>query len=164
MIAEPPVTDADRELLRCALAASGHAYAPYSRFAVGAAVRTASGRIHLGANLENASLGLTLCAEAAALCAANTAGDADIREIAVVGRHLDSPDRDTDHVVMPCGRCRQLILEAARVSGATIRVLAGNGSLTAVRKTDIDRLLPEAFGPRHLRIRHAGPPPPADSA
>src|ERR1700756_903255 len=75
----------DRELVEKAQEASARAYAPYSLFAVGAAVRSKSGAIYAAANLENASSGLTICAEAAALSLANSAGEPEIDAIAVVG-------------------------------------------------------------------------------
>ncbi len=75
----------DRELVEKAQEAAARAYAPYSLFAVGAAVRSKSGAIYVAANLENASSGLTICAEAAALSQANSAGDPEIHAIAVVG-------------------------------------------------------------------------------
>src|ERR1700730_2452783 len=74
-----------QELVEKAQEVAARAYAPYSRFAVGAAVRSKSGAIYAAANLENASSGLTICAEAAALSLANSAGDPDIDAIAVAG-------------------------------------------------------------------------------
>src|SRR5207237_2510979 len=75
----------DRELVEKAQEGAARAYAPYSLFAVGAAVRSKSGAIYTAANLENASSGLTICAEAAALSLANSMGDPDIDAIAIVG-------------------------------------------------------------------------------
>src|SRR5690349_22734448 len=99
----------DRDLIVAARNAANNAYAPYSGFAVGAAVRVADGAIHVGANLENASYGLSLCAEVSALTAANTSGDFEsISAIAVLGFGF-FPKMHLSEVVTPCGRCRQLI-------------------------------------------------------
>ena len=143
--------EADRTLVEAAHEAADRAYAPYSCFAVGAAVRSASGTIHLGANLENASYGLSLCAEAVALGAANTAGAYDIHTIAVVGRtQTAATDRA---VVTPCGRCRQLIAEAAGASDVDVRVLSCNADLTRIVESAISELLPQAFGPASLTAK-----------
>jgi cytidine deaminase len=112
----------DRELVENAQRASARAYAPYSLFAVGAAVRTNSAAIYSGANLENASSGLTICAEAAALSAATAAGDFDIVAIAVVGFNFSSP-ASASRLVAPCGSCRQLIAEAAQLGDRDVRVI-----------------------------------------
>jgi len=135
----------DRELVERAQEACARAYAPYSRFAVGAAVRSKSGNIHTAANLENASYGLTICAEAAALCIANAAGHFAVEAIAVVGFHI----RDAEsalQVVTPCGSCRQIIAEAARLTGSDIRLLCCNRELSSIAISPISELLPSAFG------------------
>ncbi len=123
------------ELLDRARAARTHAYAPYSRFHVGAAVRSRDGRIFSGCNVENASYGLTACAERSALCAAVAAGchPGDLVEIAVIG--------DTAEPISPCGACRQVMCE---LGGATLRVTLANlhGD---VRHTTAGELLPGAF-------------------
>lgn len=79
------------------------AYAPYSRFQVGAALRTRSGRVFCGCNVENLSFGLTICAERAAVFAAVAAGETDFEAIAVVA--------DSVQPVTPCGACRQVLVE-----------------------------------------------------
>ena len=89
------------ELIHAALDAQQRAYCPYSNFAVGAAIRTASGKIYQGCNVENASYGLTICAERVAAGAAVAAGDREFSVIAVV-----SPGG-----VSPCGACRQFLAE-----------------------------------------------------
>jgi len=89
------------ELIHAALDAQQRAYAPYSNFPVGAAIRAASGKIYLGANVENASYSLTICAERVAASAAVTAGDRDFTAIAIVSRGGASP----------CGACRQFLAE-----------------------------------------------------
>lgn len=89
------------ELIRAALDAQQRAYCPYSNFPVGAALRTASGRIFQGVNVENASLGLTICAERVAASTAVAAGDRVFTQIAVASRAG----------VSPCGACRQFLAE-----------------------------------------------------
>jgi cytidine deaminase len=89
------------ELIRAAIGAQQLAFCPYSNFPVGAALRTASGRIYQGVNIENASFGLTICAERVAASSAITAGERDFVEIAVVSRGG----------VSPCGACRQFLAE-----------------------------------------------------
>jgi cytidine deaminase len=135
----------DRQLVERAQEACARAYAPYSRFAVGAAVRSRSGKIHTAANLENASYGLTICAEAAALAVANAAGDFVVEGIAVVGFHIRDAT-GASQVVTPCGSCRQIIAEAARLTGSDIRVLCCNGELSSIAISPISELLPSAFG------------------
>jgi cytidine deaminase len=138
----------DRELVARAQEACARAYAPYSLFAVGTAVRSKSGKIHTAANLENASYGLTICAEAAALTVANAAGDFAVEAIAVVGFHI-SDTKSASPVITPCGSCRQIIAEAARLSGSDVRVLCCSGELSIVAVTSISELLPDAFGLGH---------------
>ena len=91
------------ELLQAAQAARLRAYAPYSRFPVGAAVRTASGTIYQGCNIENVSYGLTNCAERTAIFAAVAAGEQRLQAIAVVA--------NTPEPTAPCGACRQVMVE-----------------------------------------------------
>src|SRR5437762_6157833 len=116
------LNDEDRLLVEAAQAASARAYAPYSGFAVGAAARTASKKIFAGANLENASYGVTICGEVSALTRANAEGDFDIEAIAVVGHKFTEPS-DRSQIITPCGRCRQLIAEAAQLAKRDVRVL-----------------------------------------
>ena len=137
------------DLVAAARAAARHAYAPYSRFAVGAALRLADGSIVPGANLENASYGLSLCAEAAALAAANSAGRlAEVIAIAVAGGPIDGC---SEQIVRPCGRCRQMLAEAAQLGGRDILVHCAASSGTALETHPLSVLLPLAFGPADLR-------------
>jgi len=91
------------ELAAAARDAQKNAYAPYSGFKVGAAVLTGSGNVFAGANVENASFGLTICAERAAVAAAIGAGDTDLRVIAIA--------TDGNEPTVPCGACRQVLAE-----------------------------------------------------
>jgi len=91
------------ELVSAAHAARSAAYAPYSSFAVGAALLTDSGRLFTGCNIENISFGLTICAERAAICAAVSAGERRFTSIAIVS--------DSKTPVSPCGACRQVLSE-----------------------------------------------------
>jgi cytidine deaminase len=153
---------ADRELVEQAQEAAARAYAPYSHFAVGAAVRSKSGAIYAAANLENASSGLTICAEAAALSLANSAGDPDIDAIAVVGFNFtDGAFTDgaagASRIVSPCGSCRQLIAEAAQRASGNVRVICCNGELSSIATWTIAELLPNAFGPENLTASRQWP-------
>jgi cytidine deaminase len=91
------------ELLAAALAARQHAHAPYSHFLVGAALEDASGRVHTGCNIENATYGLTVCAERVAIFKAMSEGVRKFRRIAVAA--------DTEMLTPPCGACRQILWE-----------------------------------------------------
>ncbi len=127
-------SDADDQLLAMARSASALSYSPYSRFRVGAAV-LAGGRVFKGANVENASYGLTLCAERLAILAAVLEGAGPIEAIAVAC--VDAPERVDTASLMPCGACRQVMAEFA---GPDLPILvAGFG------KTTLGTLLPHAF-------------------
>ena len=129
----------DERLVEAARAARARAYAPYSRFAVGAAVLTRAGDIVTGANVENASYGLTLCAERVALSRALQEGHeaGDLLALAVAA--------DTPAPVTPCGACRQWLAELA--PAATVYCAGRADSFLTVTVAD---LLPHAFGPRNL--------------
>jgi cytidine deaminase len=145
------LSEEDRELVARADAARSSGYAPYSHFLVGAAVRGKDGKIEVGANLENASYGLTICAEVAALTAANTARAGDIATIAIVGRHAEKPPAHGQFTT-PCGRCRQLIFEAAQRAEGEIKVISvAQDGATALIAT-IEELLPHAFGPADVGV------------
>ena len=127
-----------RRLLAAARRAARHAYAPYSRFRVGAAVLTASGKLFAGANVENASYGLTSCAERTAICNAVAEGERKIVAVAIF-----TPTRLPQ---TPCGACRQVIHEF----GPRAEVLCERNSRTRI-ETSLDRLLAAPFGPKNLR-------------
>ena len=121
------------ELIRAARTAMKQAYAPYSRFRVGAALETKGGNIHTGCNVENASYGLTLCAERNAIAAAVVAGEREFVRVAIV----TSGRKPTP----PCGACRQ----ALREFGSGIQVLMAGGK--EVKRMSLEKLLPNAFHP-----------------
>ncbi len=128
-----------------------NAYAPYSRFAVGAAVELDNGTIVRGCNFENASYGLSLCAEAVALATVNAHGGFKrVRAIAVAGGPMDASPELPSAIVTPCGRCRQLIREARDVGSADIRIICAGATGEKFETFDIDSLLPHAFGPANL--------------
>jgi cytidine deaminase len=148
--------DSERRLIVSARDTSLNAYAPYSGFAVGAAVRTKSGAVFTGANLENAAYGLGICAEVGALTKANSVADYHIEAIAVVGHKYTDP-HDASQVVTPCGRCRQLIFEASQIAKTDVRVFSCSGDLECIREAVISELLPEAFGPKNLGFENTWP-------
>lgn len=136
----------DRDtLVQAARDALAQAYAPYSRFHVGAALAFADGRIVTGANVENASYGLTLCAETAAVARAMNDGlRGKLVAVAVTGGVLG----ELADPVAPCGRCRQVLSELAQLGGTDPVVwCAGASEVTEYRLSD---LLPNAFGPASL--------------
>jgi cytidine deaminase len=124
-------------LVAAARTAQARAYAPYSNFRVGAALESHEGAVFSGCNVENASYGLTICAERAAICAAVSAGVTRFRRAVVVS--------DVDPPAAPCGACRQVLAEF----GLDLPI-EGVGSRGTVRWRLSD-LLPAAFGPEQLR-------------
>jgi cytidine deaminase len=124
-------------LIAAARAAQARAYAPYSQFRVGAALQAADGSIFSGCNVENASFGLTICAERAAICAAVAAGANRFRRAVVVS--------DVDPPAAPCGACRQVLAEF----GLDLPI-EGVGPQRTVT-WQLSDLLPAAFGPEQLR-------------
>ena len=134
----------EQTLLQSAQAVMHNAYNVYSDFLVGAAVQTGSGSIYHGTFMENASQGLSVCAEVAAILAANTAGELNIHTIAIVGGPKSKP---SDMIVTPCGRCRQVIYEASQIAQLDIKIICSNKDLTQILRTTISYLLPLPFGP-----------------
>jgi cytidine deaminase len=141
----------DSELIEAARAAAANAHAPYSGFGVGAAVRLADGRIISGCNFENASYGLTLCAETVALGSVTTQGGLrEVRKIAVIGGRLANGAITGGDPVRPCGRCRQVIYEAAALSDHDVEVICVSADGSVIETHRIGDLLPHAFGPDAL--------------
>ena len=125
-------------LIEAAKAARLQSVAPFSNFQVGAAVRTASGKVYTGCNVESASYGLTVCAERVAIWKALSEGERQFTDLAVVA--------DTETLTPPCGTCRQIIWEFAR--GATIVFANLSGEQETFHISD---LLPCAFDARFLK-------------
>ena len=128
------------ELFAAARAAQANAYAPYSRFKVGAALRAESGAVYSGCNVENAAYPQGSCAEAGAIAAMALSGERRIAEILVIG--------DGDALCTPCGGCRQRIREFA--DPITVIHIAGPEGVRA--RFTLGELLPESFGPDHLAV------------
>jgi cytidine deaminase len=127
-----------QSLIDLASEARRRAYVPYSNYPVGAALRTKSGRIYTGVNVENAAYPQTMCAERIAIFKAVSEGEREFEVIAVV----------TNNGGSPCGGCRQVMAEF----GLDTIVLFGNGQGELVKETTVNELLPEAFTPKHLVI------------
>ena len=126
----------DKELVRFAAEARRHAYAPYSHYRVGAALLAASGEVFTGCNVENASFGLTNCAERTALFKAVSEGHKEFEKIAI----------SLENAGTPCGACRQVLNEFA----PELVVLLGDETGKLVAETTLGQLLPSAFGPKNL--------------
>ncbi len=126
-----------KQLIAAACAARKHAHAPYSKFRVGAALLSADGRVFAGCNVENASYGLTICAERVALGNAIAQGAKSFVAIAVV--------YDARNEAVPCGACRQVLREF----GEEILVLSATTRGTHTART-VRELLPASFGPEQL--------------
>ena len=124
-------------LITAAKQARENAYAPFSNFRVGAAVRAKSGRIHTGCNVENATLGLTCCAERVAIFKAVSEGERGFDAIAVV--------TDVDRLTPPCGACRQLIWEFCGDVPVILSNLKGKTEIIAMRE-----LFPKPFDSSNL--------------
>ncbi len=147
------MTEATR-LIEAARAAAAHAHAPYSRFAVGAAVLLTDGSIVTGANVENASYGLSLCAETVAIATVSAQGRLrEVVAVGVIGGAMDAEGRATgSDPVRPCGRCRQVLNEAAQLGGRDLAVHCAGAEGDSVASYRLSELLPDAFGPGDLGI------------
>jgi cytidine deaminase len=134
------LTDEERQsLIDLAVEARRRAYAPYSNYPVGAALRTKSGKVFTGVNVENAAYPTTMCAERTAVFTAVATGERDFEVIAVV----------TDNGGTPCGSCRQVLAEF----GLDTVVLLADREGNLLQETTVNDLLPGAFTPDHLLNR-----------
>ncbi|WP_322412177.1 cytidine deaminase [Microbacterium invictum] len=124
------------QLRTVAIEAAARAYAPYSRYRVGAAALVSDGRVVAGCNVENASYGVTLCAECGLVSELHMSGGGQLVAFVCVNGEGET--------IMPCGRCRQLLFEHA-IPGMLLETVSG------IRT--IDEVLPDAFGPRDLEAR-----------
>jgi cytidine deaminase len=122
----------EKIIIEKAKRAREHAYAPYSKFKVGAALLTKGGKVYTGANVENATFGLTVCAERVALFKAITNGEKKFVKIAVVA--------DKDEPITPCGACRQVLSEFA----SDLKIICTNLK-GKIKRYSLRELLPEAF-------------------
>ncbi|HQX02226.1 MAG TPA: cytidine deaminase [Anaerolineales bacterium] len=132
------LTNAERQsLIDLANETRKHAYVPYSKYPVGAAIRTKSGRLYTGVNVENAAYPQTMCAERVAIFKAVSEGESEFEVIAVV----------TNNGGSPCGGCRQVMAEF----GLDTVVLIADGEGHLQKEMTVAELLPEAFTPEHLQ-------------
>lgn len=129
----------DRDLVSLAHSMLDRAYAPYSHFAVGAALRCKDGSVFTGCNVENAAYGQCICAERTALVKAVSEGHIhDWDTLAVISRG--------EEFCWPCGACRQMLYEFH----PTLRILVARGD-GQFQETTLDQLIPHGFGPKHLK-------------
>jgi len=128
-------------LIERAKSARLQSVAPFSNFLVGAAVKTASGKVYTGCNVESASYGLTVCAERVAIWKALSEGERDFTDLVIVA--------DTEQLTPPCGTCRQIIWEFAKHAKIVLANLRGQKE-----EVDIGHLLPKAFDARFLADTH----------
>ena len=135
------MSESENELIKTATAARLQSVAPFSKFLVGAALRTKDGKVFTGCNVESASYGLTVCAERVAIWKALSEGEHDFTDLAIVA--------DTDQLTPPCGTCRQIIWEFAKHAKIVLANLQGQRE-----EVDIGHLLPKAFDARFLAERH----------
>lgn len=132
------MNNTEKELIEAAREVRERAYAPYSKFKVGAAIRTKDGKIYTGCNVESASYGLTVCAERVAIWKAVSEGEKEFAEIAVVA--------DTQELTPPCGVCRQIIWEFCNDIPVIFANLKGNSEVVTMKE-----LLPRAFDTKFLK-------------
>lgn len=125
------------QLAKIAAEASSRAYAPYSKFKVGAALLTENGEVHTGCNVENASYGMGICAERVATFKAISQGERAFKAIAV----------STKASAAPCGACRQVLAEF----NPAMEVYIADELGKIVHRTTLDTLIPNAFGPENLQ-------------
>jgi cytidine deaminase len=136
-VSRPPVTMETASLIADAKAVRENAHAPYSKYKVGAALLTKSGRVFVGCNVENASYGATICAERNAIAQMVAAGERHPVACVVVTQG-DEPGS-------PCGMCRQVLAEFAVTLPITLVAVKANGGPDALRTTTLEELLPDAF-------------------
>lgn len=137
------------DLVKAAIEAAGNAYAPYSHFHVGAALLLDDGEIVTGSNFENASYGMSLCAETVAIAKANSDGKMrQIRAIAVAGGPAGNVAAAAEPIT-PCGRCRQIIKEVADLTERDLPVYCAKAG--GYDTFSLSELLPHGFGPASLK-------------
>jgi len=132
------LSESENELIKTATDARLRSVAPFSKFMVGAALRTKDGKVFTGCNVESASYGLTVCAERVAIWKALSEGERDFTDLVIVA--------DTEQLTPPCGTCRQIIWEFAKHAKIVLANLRGQ-----IEEADIGHLLPKAFDARFLK-------------
>ncbi|MCR5590229.1 MAG: cytidine deaminase [Lachnospiraceae bacterium] len=136
-----------RELMRYAIGARANSYAPYSHYNVGAALLCDDGTVVCGSNIENASYPASICAERSAISAAASSGKRRFLAIAIAGGAEDEKDVLSGYA-MPCGICRQVMREFA--DPKSFKIYVGR-SVDDIKEFTLAELLPESFGPDHLK-------------
>ena len=137
-------------LIAAAREAAANAWAPYSHFSVGAALQMADGTIVTGANVENASYGLSLCAETVAV--AKASADGRMRDVVAVGIVGGMTGKNGIEPILPCGRCRQVLNEAAQAGRRDLKIWCSGLTGGPIAEYTLAELLPHAFGPANLGI------------
>ena len=132
------MSESDNQLIETATAARLQSLAPFSKFLVGTALQTKTGKVYTGCNIESASYGLTVCAERVAIWKALSEGERDFTRLVVVA--------DTEALTPPCGTCRQIIWEFAKHAKIVLANLRGQRE-----EVSINDLLPRAFDARFLK-------------
>lgn len=138
-------TNDTKELVRTALTARALAYTPYSHFSVGAALLTQAGKIYTGCNIDNASYGLTNCAERTAFFKAVSNGERKFSTIVIVGGKAGSP---VTALCPPCGACLQVMMEFC--DPKTFEIILARG-IDTWKIVTLEQLLPMGFGPNNLK-------------
>jgi cytidine deaminase len=144
------LTDEERTLFSEAFIKMEHAYAPYSKFHVGSALLLEDGRIVAGSNQENASYGLSVCAERVALFnAGSNYPDTPVKKLVVVTKNLNNNQQDSadkeNYILAPCGACRQVILEYENRFGQDIKILLMDSKGKVYSFDSVKQILPFAF-------------------
>lgn len=142
--------DTAKRLIEAARGAAANAWAPYSHFSVGAALLMADGSVITGANVENASYGLSLCAETVAVATASA--DGRMRDVVAVGIVGGMTGKDGIEPILPCGRCRQILNEAAQAGKRDLKIWCSGLTGGPIAEYRLSDLLPHAFGPANLGI------------
>ena len=137
-------------LIEAARQAAANAHAPYSGFSVGAALLMTDGSLVTGANFENASYGLTLCAETVATATASAAGR--LKDVVAVGIVGGMTGKHGIEPVLPCGRCRQVLNEAAQLGKRDLAIYCSGLTGGPIEEYTLSDLLPHAFGPASLGL------------
>lgn len=139
----------DQFLLEEAERAMANAYAPYSSFHVGCAIRTMQKRTYIGANMENAAYGSVICAERSALTHLSTLSDRAIEAVAIIVTGVNKPSTEP---AMPCGACRQCLYEFADLIDRDFIIISSDTAKSKITVTSIRELLPRGFGPSMLGV------------